>query len=305
MRTVYLGTTEFAASVLERLASSAHRPALVVTRPGPAQGPRAQAPAASGRRGRPGAGHRARPAGRRELGRGPRADRGGRARGARALRVRRADQGAAAVGRTSGSTCTRRCCRAGAAPRRWSGRSRPATSRPASRSWAWWRSSTPGRSTSPGAEPIRPDDDYGTLAPRLAALAGELLVKALDERPEPRGAARGGRHLRGEDLRRGPAPRPGPPRRGAGPHGEGPDAAHRRLGGDAPTTSGWACAPRAPATTPACRPASCAVRDSRLLLGTGDGALELVEVQPPGKRPMPAADYLRGHDPTTRHNRRM
>ena len=33
MRTVYLGTSEFAAAVLRRLADSPHRPALVVTRP--------------------------------------------------------------------------------------------------------------------------------------------------------------------------------------------------------------------------------------------------------------------------------
>ena len=33
MKTVYLGTSEFAAAVLDRLADSAHRPALVVTRP--------------------------------------------------------------------------------------------------------------------------------------------------------------------------------------------------------------------------------------------------------------------------------
>ena len=33
MRTVYLGTSAFAAEVLDRLAASAHRPSLVVTRP--------------------------------------------------------------------------------------------------------------------------------------------------------------------------------------------------------------------------------------------------------------------------------
>ncbi|MDQ3241023.1 MAG: methionyl-tRNA formyltransferase, partial [Actinomycetota bacterium] len=33
MRTVYLGTSPFAATVLERLARSQHRPALVITRP--------------------------------------------------------------------------------------------------------------------------------------------------------------------------------------------------------------------------------------------------------------------------------
>ncbi len=32
----------------------------------------------------------------------------------------------------------------------------------------------------------------------------------------------------------------------------------------------------------------------RLLLGTASGALELLEVLPPGGRPMDAADYLRG-----------
>ena len=33
------------------------------------------------------------------------------------------------------------------------------------------------------AEPIAPDDDYGSLATRLAALGGELLVEALDIQP--------------------------------------------------------------------------------------------------------------------------
>ncbi len=33
MRTVYLGTSEFAAAVLDALAASPHRPALVITRP--------------------------------------------------------------------------------------------------------------------------------------------------------------------------------------------------------------------------------------------------------------------------------
>src|SRR5919202_1811401 len=33
------------------------------------------------------------------------------------------------------------------------------------------------------AEPIRPDDDYGSLSPRLAPLGGDLLVRTLDESP--------------------------------------------------------------------------------------------------------------------------
>jgi methionyl-tRNA formyltransferase len=35
--------------------------------------------------------------------------------------------------------------------------------------------------------------------------------------------------------------------------------------------------------------------EGRLLYGTADGALELLEVQPAGKRPMDAAAWLRGH----------
>jgi methionyl-tRNA formyltransferase len=35
--------------------------------------------------------------------------------------------------------------------------------------------------------------------------------------------------------------------------------------------------------------------EGRLLLGCSPGALELLEVQPPGRRPMDAASYLRGH----------
>ena len=41
-------------------------------------------------------------------------------------------------------------------------------------------------------------------------------------------------------------------------------------------------------------PGDLAVSDGRLLWGCGGGALELREVQPPGKRRMAAADYARG-----------
>src|SRR4051794_10410987 len=33
-------------------------------------------------------------------------------------------------------------------------------------------------------EPVRPDDDFGSLSPRLAELGGELLVEVLDSRPD-------------------------------------------------------------------------------------------------------------------------
>jgi methionyl-tRNA formyltransferase len=41
-------------------------------------------------------------------------------------------------------------------------------------------------------------------------------------------------------------------------------------------------------------PGELAARDGRLLYGASDGALRLLEVQPPGGRPMDAGAYLRG-----------
>jgi methionyl-tRNA formyltransferase len=41
-------------------------------------------------------------------------------------------------------------------------------------------------------------------------------------------------------------------------------------------------------------PGTLIVRDSRLLYGAAQGALELTEVQPAGKRSMDAAAWLRG-----------
>jgi methionyl-tRNA formyltransferase len=40
--------------------------------------------------------------------------------------------------------------------------------------------------------------------------------------------------------------------------------------------------------------------DGSLVLICGDGILSLDEVQPPGKKPMSAADFLRGHEPPTK-----
>jgi methionyl-tRNA formyltransferase len=38
-------------------------------------------------------------------------------------------------------------------------------------------------------------------------------------------------------------------------------------------------------------------RGDELVLGSSDGGLLLEVVQPPGKKPMSAADFLRGHAP--------
>ena len=59
------------------------------------------------------------------------------------------------------------------------------------------------------SEPISPQDTYGTLAPRLADLGGELLIAVLDRAATVRGAGRRPGHLRREDLRCRPRARPG------------------------------------------------------------------------------------------------
>ena len=43
------------------------------------------------------------------------------------------------------------------------------------------------------------------------------------------------------------------------------------------------------------RLARCSNRVERLIIATGDGALELLDVQPAGKRAMSASEFLRGN----------
>jgi methionyl-tRNA formyltransferase len=145
------------------------------------------------------------------------------------------------------------------------------------------------------AEPIRAEDDYGTLAGRLERLGGELLVRALDEQPpfveqDEAGVTyahkieAGDRALDpsapAEDLERVVrALRPHIGARVALPGGDflGVIAA-RVADGEA-------------------EPGRVRADGARLLLGTADGTLELTEIRPPGSRPMAAGDWLRGRPP--------
>jgi methionyl-tRNA formyltransferase len=163
-------------------------------------------------------------------------------------------------------------------------------------------------------EPIHSDDTYGTLAPRLQRLGGDLLVRALDERPpfseQDETGVTYAEKIGAEDRTLDPLAadattlertvRALTPHIGArlalpterAPAG-GPD------GGSAPAVQpaflGIAAA-RATAATAAPAPGVLAEHDGHLLLGAAGGtALELTTVQPPGGRPMDAADYLRGH----------
>jgi methionyl-tRNA formyltransferase len=123
------------------------------------------------------------------------------------------------------------------------------------------------------AEPIAPDDDYGSLAARLQELGAELLIRALDERP----------------------PFVEQPEEGV-TYAEKITAADRTLDPEAPAEVNVrvvrALHPHIGARLPLEDGTFLGVRRARV---GDDGALELLEVQPPGGRPMAYADYLRGH----------
>ena len=159
------------------------------------------------------------------------------------------------------------------------------------------RASTAGRYAWRRASRSAPQDTYGTLAQRLQRIGGELLVRALDESPAVRRAGRGAGHLRRQDHRRRPAARSPQARGRARADRPCADAAHRRLrrarGRDAArgprARVGRAAGRRGRTRRERCR-STARCRCS----ATADGTLELVVVQPPGKRPMPGGDYLRG-----------
>jgi methionyl-tRNA formyltransferase len=298
VRTVYLGTSEFAAVVLRRLAESAHRPELVVTRPD-------------------------RPRGRgRKLSPPPVAD------AARELGIA-LDQPASVNAPEAIATIARArpdvvlVCAFGALI------TEPLLSR-----WEMlnvhpsllprWRGAAPieraimtgddvtgvsimrvgagfddGPVCAGATEPIRPDDTYGTLAARLEDLGAELLVQTLDDRPP---CAEQDEALVTYAAKITPAERELDPSRPAvelerlvralTPHigafvvlGDGSrlgvSAARVTAGQGLPTGT-----PPPPGTVSFDAPVP--------VLGTADGALELIEVQPPGGRWMSGEDYLRG-----------
>jgi methionyl-tRNA formyltransferase len=141
-------------------------------------------------------------------------------------------------------------------------------------------------------EPIRPDDDFGTLAARLERLGGDLLVRALDDQPpfveqdesqvtyahkiEAADRALDPSRTPAELERTVRALRPHIGARVALPGGDFLGVIAARVA-DGDSEPGWVHA-----------------RDGRLLLGAAGGTLELTEIRPPGARPMAAADWLRG-----------
>jgi methionyl-tRNA formyltransferase len=272
VRTVYLGTSGFAASVLERLAETPHSPVLVVTRPD------------------------------RPAGRGRRLTAPPVANSARALgidvyqpddvnsasartRIARAEPDVVAV------------CAFGALLRepllsefellnvhpsllpRWRGAAPIERAMMAGdeQTGVSIMRVTAGLDSGPvclaAAEPIRPDDTYGTLAARLERLGADLLVRALDERPPC---------VEQDEA--------------AVTYAHKIEAGDRTLDPDAPAEEQLrvvrALHPHIGARLPLHDGGFLGVHRARV---GADGGLELLEVQPPGGRPMPYADYVRGH----------
>jgi methionyl-tRNA formyltransferase len=294
VRTVYLGTSEFAAEVLERLARSAHRPALVVTRP--------DRPRGRGRRVRPPpVAESAAKLGIETI--QPADVNGERARAA----IAGADPEAVlicAFGALIAEPLLSDYWMLNVHPSllpRWRGAAPIERAIEAGDEETGVTIMRPTAELDAGplclqrAEAIRPDDDYGALARRLAGLGGELLVETLDLEPSCRDQPEQGvtyaEKIVAADRLLDPACAADKLERrvrALTPH----IGAHVELaGGDRLGVRRAALAPGVGDVAPG----SLSARESRLLYGAAQGALELLEVQPPGKRPMAAADWLRGH----------
>jgi methionyl-tRNA formyltransferase len=146
-----------------------------------------------------------------------------------------------------------------------------------------------------GVESIRPDDTYGSLAARLQELGGELLVRALDQSPPF--------HEQPEDgvtyaEKLGPEDRLLDPSRPAVELERAVRALQPHIGARVALADGSLLGVHRAALLDAEEPGSGAgpaARDGRLLLDCKPGVLELLVVQPPGGRAMAASAYLRGH----------
>jgi len=296
VRTVYLGTSAFAAAVLDRLAASPHRPALVVTRP------------------------------ERPRGRGRRVQATPVAERAKALGIDviapEALHEPEVVARIEASEPDVLCvCAYGVLIRepllslreilnvhpsllpRWRGAApveRAIMAGDGETGVSIMRL-TAGLDSGPVClqerVPIHTDDDYARLAGRLEVLGGELLVLALDERPpfaeQPEAGVTYAEKLGAADRALDPA--------------LPPEELERRVRALRPHVGARLALPggeflgvvRARVAPPVGAPAGGRVHAEAgaLLLDCRGGTLELEEVQPPGGRAMAAADWLRGRAP--------
>ena len=299
MSTVFLGTSDFAAAILQRLAlSEEFRPALVLTRP--------DRPSGRGRR----------------LASPPVAER------ARELGIAlsqpenvndpEAREQIAAAG--AGSTLTVIVCAFGALIKepllsehemlnihpsllpRWRGAApiERAIMAGDEQSGVCIMRLTAGLDSGPVcltvAEPILPGDTYGSLAERLQVIGGELLIRALAEQPpfaeqQQEGVTYAEKILAADRLLDPSRPAVELDRRvrALSPH------IGARLALADGAMLGVHSASLLDCRSEGAAQPGLAEREGRLLLDCSPGVLELLVVQPPGARAMDAAAYLRGH----------
>ena len=297
MRTVYLGTSDFAAGVLERLAASPHRPELVVTRPD------------------------------RPRGRGRRMTPPPAAVAANALGIE-VDQPASVNDADARARIAQAApdvvvvCAFGALIKeellaahhilnvhpsllpRWRGAApiERAIIAGDSITGVSIMELTAGLDSGPvcleQSEPIEPEDTYGKLAQRLQRIGGELLVRALDESP-PCAQQDDARATYADKITA--ADRELDPGRPAIELERIVRALTPHIGAYVTLSDGTALGVREARvasppgeTAQTIAPGTVSLHGPLPVLATADGTLELVVVQPPGKRPMPGEDYLRG-----------
>ena len=292
MRTVFLGTSDFAAAVLERLAATEHRPRLVVTRP--------DRPRGRGRRVTP-----------------PPVARAASTLGIELFQPESVNDEQARMRISAARPDAVVVCAFGALIKepllsehtmlnvhpsllpRWRGaapieRAIMAGDRQTGVSIMQL---TAGLDSGPvcaqGQVPIGPADTYGTLAPRLQELGTTLLVDALENRRPCREqddelATYAEKISATERLLDPLEPAVVLERkvRALAPH----IGARLELS-DGTTLSVLEAAVVAGGPSPG----SLSLSGQRPILGCADGALELVTVHPPGRRPMSGEAYLRGH----------
>jgi methionyl-tRNA formyltransferase len=293
VRTVFLGTSTFAAVVLERLAASRHRPALVVTRP--------DRPRGRGRRLLP-----------------PPVAETARALGLELAQPERLDDDDTPARTDAARPDAVVVCAYGVLIRepllsrhefvnvhpsllpRWRGAApieRAIMAGDAETGVSIMRL-TEGLDAGPVSlqepEPIGADDDFGTLSARLERRAGDLLVRALDERPpyveQDEAGVTYADKIGPEDRELDPARPPEELERVV-------RALHPHIGARLALPDGSSLGvlrARVADGAPAGEPGRVRPHGERLLLFSRGGALELLEIRPPGGRPMAAAAWLRG-----------
>ncbi len=298
MRTAYLGTSEFAATVLRRLAGSSHRPALVVTPPDRRQGRgrRVKPPPCAVAAGEMGldllqAENVNEPDGLERI----------RAAAPEAVLV-------CAFGQLIREPLLSEFPLLNVHPSllpRWRGAApieRAIMARDEKTGVCVMRL-TAGLDSGPVAlreeVAIGPDEDFAALSARLAELGGELLVRALDLQAEAalefaEQSEEGVAYAEKID----PAERRLDPARPAAELAAKVRALNPHVGTYLESADGERLGVRrAQAVEVEVPPGTLEAGEDTLLLGCGEGALQLDVVQPPGSKAMPVDAYLRGHEP--------